>query len=328
MRQTRCCPVVSGNKGETAVYAMIAVLLITGVFGGGASYLMRRTNAAGAAAGNAAEPGPWAYMLVGVVAAFCVPVFLLITQSKVLKDFETDVIKQDAAGNVALFLDLLYIAGIALIAAYSSRAFMTGVTDQLMQQVRRADEKADNADARAANADHKADTAGARAANAEQKADHAAHQATSGAQKADQAIAKATEVGNQAAAIQDQTQSLKDTIAEVAENLPVTPPPVATKITKADRLLGDDLEVAPESVQLSEPDLRVLRALETGIVAKRIQDGIARDAGLPGTEVEVILRELMDRGLVVAEPSHRSGNPLYQLSAEGRAAIRVAVDAA
>jgi hypothetical protein len=68
-------------------------------------------------------------VLTGIVASFCVPVFLQITQSKLMDKLHDDIEKDSE-----LYYNLLYLAGFCLIAAFSSRSFIRSVSMQFLKQ--------------------------------------------------------------------------------------------------------------------------------------------------------------------------------------------------
>ena len=99
------------------------------------------------------------YLLLGLSAAFVVPLFLNTISSTLIKD----VLNTGSPGSI---VSLLVVAGFCLIASISSRRFIERITDKILQQVNQAVEVANSAD-------KKADTAVLKAKEAEQKAENA-----------------------------------------------------------------------------------------------------------------------------------------------------------
>ena len=131
------------------MYAVILIMALAGAAGGVANWILN----SGVESGSSAETGEpgiastiqlgiMGYILVGIVASFTVPLFLSLAQSELL----ADVVKAEA------FADRLVFAGFCIIAAFSSRAFMSSVSSALIKEVRKVDEKASEAKATAAEA--------------------------------------------------------------------------------------------------------------------------------------------------------------------------------
>ncbi|GEM_PF-3851159 len=110
---------------------IVGVMLIAGLVGGAAGHL----NTQSAPSGDAPPAGPpWkADVLIGLVAALCVPIFLLITQSKLM-----DNLWSDAQAGKLPDLNLVYLAGFCLIAAFYSRSFLQSVSNQVIRQEQKA----------------------------------------------------------------------------------------------------------------------------------------------------------------------------------------------
>jgi len=108
---------------------IIAVMLFAGLFGGVAGHLCGSVPQSG----DDQSSGPtWlADLVIGIVAALCVPIFLQITQSKLM-----DSLWVAAQSSKLPDLDLLYLGGFCLIAAFSSRTFLQSVSSQVIRETR------------------------------------------------------------------------------------------------------------------------------------------------------------------------------------------------
>ncbi len=109
--------------------SIFLVMMTAGILGGGAAHLSNATDIQSAKSADA-PLHPWrswfADLSVGVVAAFCVPIFLQITQSKLM-----DALWQETQTGPGP--QLFYLAGFCLIAAFSSRAFLQSVSGQIFR---------------------------------------------------------------------------------------------------------------------------------------------------------------------------------------------------
>jgi hypothetical protein len=93
----------------------------------------------------------WQHIILGIVAAFIVPVFLNTISSRLIAEIE---IPKDKSFTSEILSKVLVLAGFCLVAAVSSRAFIRSMTDRLLQEVSaaknvaiQAKQQADNASA-------------------------------------------------------------------------------------------------------------------------------------------------------------------------------------
>ncbi len=89
----------------------------------------------------------WQHVIVGVGAAFMVPVFLNMISSRLIAEITGTEITSDTLSK------LLVLTGFCLLAAVSSRAFIRSMTDRLLQEVSSAKKEAKEAKAQAENAE-------------------------------------------------------------------------------------------------------------------------------------------------------------------------------
>jgi hypothetical protein len=92
----------------------------------------------------------WQHIILGIVAAFIVPVFLNTISSRLIAEIKIT----DKPLTSEILSKLLVLAGFCLVASVSSRAFIRSMTDRLLQEVsaaknvaKQAKQQADNASA-------------------------------------------------------------------------------------------------------------------------------------------------------------------------------------
>jgi hypothetical protein len=88
----------------------------------------------------------WQHVFVGIVAAFIVPLFLSMASGDLIDKI------QGVDGKAPDYSRLFVLAGFCLVAAASSRAFIRSLSDRVLQEVRAANRKADEAIEQAAEA--------------------------------------------------------------------------------------------------------------------------------------------------------------------------------
>ena len=89
----------------------------------------------------------WQHIVVGIGAAFMVPVFLNMISSRLISEIKGDAIDSEILSK------LLVLAGFCLLASVSSRNFIRSMTDRLLQEVSAAKRVAKEAKQQAANAE-------------------------------------------------------------------------------------------------------------------------------------------------------------------------------
>jgi hypothetical protein len=88
----------------------------------------------------------WQHVFVGIVAAYIVPLFLSMASGDLIEKI------RGVDGKAPDYSRLFVLAGFCLVAAASSRAFIRSLSDRLLQEVRAANRKADEAIEQAADA--------------------------------------------------------------------------------------------------------------------------------------------------------------------------------
>ena len=131
---------------------LLAVILLAGLIGGYAQYLTMAPPVAEPAAPG--EPGTPAQapvarslaqlLVLGVVAAACVPLFLSLVESKLIETI--------LRGTGVDFQQLLIFAGFCLVAAFSSRRFIDALSNSVLQRLEQVEAKAEKATADATKA--------------------------------------------------------------------------------------------------------------------------------------------------------------------------------
>jgi hypothetical protein len=138
------------------IFAVAAIILGAGVFGGWTAFLTDQAqHTTNSNDGNG--PSPRRYIALGVSAAICVPLFLSLVQSALMpKIFDTD----KAEGTVTTpYTEFLIFSGLCILASISARKFLDTLSDKVLQDVRRSNQKSEKAVSAAESAEEKADVA-------------------------------------------------------------------------------------------------------------------------------------------------------------------------
>lgn len=130
----------AGNlPGDTrSLMAIAAITIIAGIIGGIAAYLAEPKPAEPASQ----EPPKRTlsrFLLLGVIAAACVPLFLSLLQSKLLEKILGGALTTTAFENYLIFM------GLCLVAAFSARRFIDSVTQQVIRKAEEANRNAERA---------------------------------------------------------------------------------------------------------------------------------------------------------------------------------------
>jgi hypothetical protein len=139
-------------------WIIVVIIMASGLFAGLGAYLLDP-----ASEGNDHSSKRHAgarSIVLGIIAAACVPLFLSFLQSKILQDILDADIKKPP------FLNYLIFTGFCLIAAVYWRKFLDTVSSQVLRELKETKETAKDAKAKADRADEKAGEAAEKAEKA------------------------------------------------------------------------------------------------------------------------------------------------------------------
>src|SRR3954467_1269784 len=129
-----------GGAMDDRVYVVAGITVVAGLLGGSAAYLTEPVGDSAALdwrARTIARP-----LLLGVLAAACVPLFLSLVQSGLIK---TIFPPPGTPPRPPAFEEYLIYVGLCVVAAISSRTFIDSVTRKVLQQAKEAKEIATEA---------------------------------------------------------------------------------------------------------------------------------------------------------------------------------------
>jgi hypothetical protein len=142
----------------SALWTALVIMLLAGVIGGFAAYLTDDQDPA-ATGGTVVPKQRLRFLMLGLVASACVPLFLSLVRSEIM----TSILTNSDGNRLESFLAF---AGFCLLAAFLGRRFIDTLSERVLQQVRearveakRAGEKAEAADEKAGRAQDKAEDA-------------------------------------------------------------------------------------------------------------------------------------------------------------------------
>lgn len=118
-------------------WMLVGVMLTGGVVGGVVNYFLAQPD-------DSAGVSIWRSVFIGIGASFLVPLFLSMLSSRLMEEGEQKP------------LNVLYFFGFCLIAAISSKAFITSISARLLRQVEELKEVAQGADEKAEEAKNQA----------------------------------------------------------------------------------------------------------------------------------------------------------------------------
>jgi YLATT-like protein len=136
--------IVNAGQANLHAWLLVGVMLSGGLLGGGVNYLLAKADEPPDTPSKASITRS---LLAGIVAAFLVPLFLQMLSSNLL-----DLTRREP-------LYVLIFLGFCLVASVSSRAFITTISDKLINEVKQAREDAAGAKKNAADAQRKANAA-------------------------------------------------------------------------------------------------------------------------------------------------------------------------
>lgn len=138
------------------IASVISIIIAAGLTGGWAACLVDRSGRGLAEVGsdgsNSLRVPVLQFLLLGIIAAACVPLFLSLVKSGLMSNiFEPPAVPAGQATTVP-FEDYLIFAGLCLIASFSARSFIDSVSKQVLRKVEQVQETADAAVRTAADA--------------------------------------------------------------------------------------------------------------------------------------------------------------------------------
>lgn len=119
--------------------AIATVMLVSGALGGLVNYFLSDAQ-------DEKVLSWWQHVFVGVVAAFIVPLFLNMASGDLIDKI------RGVDGKSPDYSKLFVLAGFCLVAAASSRAFIRSLSERVLQEVKSAKRKAEEAKVEAAEA--------------------------------------------------------------------------------------------------------------------------------------------------------------------------------
>lgn len=132
---------------DSRVLIVVAIIVGAGLIGGLAAFL--------AEARSSDEPPlrtSGRFLMLGIIAAACVPLFLSLVRSQVTQGMFDNTYNDKGSRFPIYYESYLVFAGICLIAAFSARKFIDSVSKQVLQRLDEVQETAKGAAATAADA--------------------------------------------------------------------------------------------------------------------------------------------------------------------------------
>jgi hypothetical protein len=264
----------------TDLLVITEVMLAAGAVGGLVNWFLSE-------APKAARLAWWQHMVIGITAAFMVPLFLTMISADLIGKIRGTPGQPGQPGDPVLLLNL---AGFCLVASVSSRAFIGSLTERLMREVR---------DIRA-QADAATDTA--------EQARQRAADATEAALTAQADAGTAQELAR--------AQVVEEPLGDTVQDGPADPAPRQ----RSGPPTGAGLSMPPALAQ----ERQVLQALMEGDVVLRSVAGLVQDSRLDEVTVVTVLGHLQQKGWALPLPGS-DGRPRWFATAAGKAQARVAL---
>jgi len=132
---------------DDRVFVVAAIIVVAGLLGGAAAYLTEPV--VDQAAAEPRRRALYRSLLLGILAAACVPLFLSLVQSGLMASIFAP---PATPPRPPAFEDYLIFTGLCVIAAISSRRFLDSVSRQILRQAERANERASQAELQSAAA--------------------------------------------------------------------------------------------------------------------------------------------------------------------------------
>jgi hypothetical protein len=115
---------------DNRVYVIAAIIIVAGAAGGYAAYLAEPEQSPPESKSKTLSRA----LLLGVLAAACVPLFLSLVQSGLIRT----IFAPGSPPSPPAFEEYLIFMGLCVVAAVSSRSFIASVTEKVLQQAKEA----------------------------------------------------------------------------------------------------------------------------------------------------------------------------------------------
>jgi len=114
-------------------------------------------------------------------------------------------------------------------------------------------------------------------------------------------------------AARKEAKSAEDKAKEVEEKVA----PIVEKETEAEE---EPVSIATTTLDLSENETKILKTFVSGSFSIRSLSGISKEVGFPKDQVNTILDDLIDKGLVLQREKEKG--PRWSITVEGRKTLR------
>ncbi|MCA9453519.1 MAG: hypothetical protein H6750_13295 [Nitrospiraceae bacterium] len=220
-----------------AIELLVPVMVMAGILGGLINFFIADPT-------NEVPLAWWKHVIIGIGAAFTVPVFLNMISSTLIGEIAGQL------SDAKILSKLLVFTGFCLLAAISSRNFLRSLSERVLQEVKAAKKQAEEA-----------------------------------------------------------REEASDAQAAVAPFIEEDIEPVENMSDHASANLSES--------DITEDELKILKAMTMSRFSIRSLTGLAKDAGIPKEIVNATLGTLLQRGFV-SETKNKQGQPRWYATPLGR----------
>lgn len=270
---------------------ILQVMFLSGAAGGMVNRFMTEGDAAPRLAW-------WKHMLIGIAAAFMVPLFLAMISADLITKIRGT---PGHPGDPTLLLNL---AGFCLVAAVASRGLIQSVSERMLREVRVAQQQASDALAQAQQANDNAEQARLRALDATQAS----------------LLAQ-----SDASTVQELIRAQWSEESQDAQEQNTTPSGDTFLPRKRSRATHNTTTLDPSTPALAH-EMLVLLALTEGNTPLRSVSGLAHDSRLSEATVEIVLGHLQQKAWALSLPGS-DGQPRWFATATGKSQTQMAMPA-